>query len=85
MAAILGRKGEDWPIRRVLLQVAAKRTSASDQLGEVTMTTESAPWVEGLTIGETLRRTAARYPGSRRVRFSAARPARASIQRKDDR
>ena len=26
------------------------------------MTTESAPWVEGLTIGETLRRTAARYP-----------------------
>jgi fatty-acyl-CoA synthase len=26
------------------------------------MTTENAPWVEGLTIGETLRRTAARYP-----------------------
>jgi fatty-acyl-CoA synthase len=25
------------------------------------MTSESAPWVEGLTIGETLRRTAARY------------------------
>ena len=26
------------------------------------MTTGSAPWVDGLTIGETLRRTAARYP-----------------------
>jgi fatty-acyl-CoA synthase len=26
------------------------------------MTTESAPWVDGLTIGETLRRTAARFP-----------------------
>jgi fatty-acyl-CoA synthase len=26
------------------------------------MTSESAPWVEGLTIGETLRRTAAKYP-----------------------
>jgi fatty-acyl-CoA synthase len=26
------------------------------------MTTESAPWVDGLTIGEMLRRTAAKYP-----------------------
>jgi fatty-acyl-CoA synthase len=41
---------------------ASPQASASGQSGEVTMTTESAPWVEGLTIGETLRRTAARYP-----------------------
>jgi fatty-acyl-CoA synthase len=38
------------------------QASASGQSGEVRMTTESAPWVECLTIGETLRRTAARYP-----------------------
>ena len=61
IAVILGRKDEDPPSRHVSMH-ASPQASASGQSGEVTMTIESAPWVEGLTISETLRRTAAKYP-----------------------